>query len=84
MYMIRTQIYLPEDTHDNLSRLAKIKGSSLSELLRQGAELVMKKSYGELTPQQEASLFFAKPPKRYKVNLTGKKLVEQLRRDRDS
>lgn len=82
--MIRTQIYLPEETHYNLSRLAKEKKSSLSELLREGAKMLMKKHYGKLTPQQEASRYFGNPNKKDRLKLTGAELVAELRRDRDS
>ena len=81
--MIRTQIYLPEETHTNLLRLAKVKGTTLSRLIRQGADTVIKKHYGNLTPQQRALRFFANPPKKYQINLTGKQAVDLIREDRD-
>lgn len=68
--MIRTQIYLPEETHSTLLRLAKIKGTSLSCLIRQGADEIVKKNYGRFTPQQKALNFFANPPKKYQIKLS--------------
>lgn len=38
----RTQIYLPEETHATLLRLARAEDVSLSELIRKGADLVIK------------------------------------------
>lgn len=40
--MTRTQIYLPVETHASLLRLAEIEKVSLSELIRKGADLVIK------------------------------------------
>lgn len=40
--MMRTQIYLPQDLHQELLSLAKIKKTTLSELLRLGAKKVVK------------------------------------------
>ena len=40
--MIRTQIYLPPDLHQELLALARTKNTSLSELLRIGAKKVIK------------------------------------------
>ncbi len=39
--MIRTQIYLPQDLHQELLSLARIKKTTLSELLRLGAKKVI-------------------------------------------
>lgn len=82
-HMIRTQIYLPEQTHANLQRIAKEKGVPFSQLIRQGAEIIVKKTYGKLTPQQKALRFFANPPKKYRIPLTGKQAVDLIREDRD-
>lgn len=81
--MIRTQIYLPEETHSTLVRLAQEKGTTLSRLIREGAAEVIKKRYGKLTPQQRALRFFANPPKKYRIKLTGGQAVELIRKDRD-
>jgi len=40
--MMRTQIYLPEDLHRELSLLAKQEKKSLSDLIREGAKHVVK------------------------------------------
>ena len=80
---MRTQIYLPEEIHSNLQKLAKQKGTTLSKLIRQGAETVLKKGYGKKTPQQKALEFFAKVPKEYRINKTGKELIDLLRKERD-
>lgn len=40
--MIRTQIYLPPDLHQELLALARTKNTSLSELLRIGAKKIIK------------------------------------------
>lgn len=83
MNMVRTQIYIPEDTHANLLRLAKEKNTTLSKLIRQGADTIIKKHYGKLTPQERALKFFANPPKKYQIDLTGKQAVDLIREDRD-
>ena len=82
--MIRTQIYLPEEVHDDLARLAKEKESSLSNLLREGAKLVMAKNYGNLTPQQKALKYFGNPNKKDRIKVTGAQLIAALRKDRNS
>ncbi|KKU56650.1 hypothetical protein A3H89_00340 [Candidatus Amesbacteria bacterium RIFCSPLOWO2_02_FULL_48_11] len=41
--MIRTQVYLPEEVHRDLKLLAKTERVRFSELVREGAEEVMKK-----------------------------------------
>lgn len=67
--MIRTQIYLPEETHSTLLRLAQEKGTTLSRLIREGAKAVIKKTYGKLNPKEKALKFFANPPKKYQIKL---------------
>lgn len=81
--MIRTQIYLPEDTHANLLRIAKESNTSLSKLIRKGAEIVIKKKYGKNMPQQKALKFFANPPGNLIINKSGKELIELIRKERD-
>lgn len=39
--MIRTQVYLPEQTHRELQELARTSESSFSQLIREGADLVV-------------------------------------------
>lgn len=41
--MIRTQIYLPEDLYNQLQLLSKTGRGSFSQLIREGASLVIKK-----------------------------------------
>ena len=41
--MIRTQVYLPEDLYNELKLLANTTRSKFSELIREGAELVVRK-----------------------------------------
>ena len=43
--MIRTQIYLPDDLYQELKFLAVTGKKNLSELIREGANLVVKKSH---------------------------------------
>lgn len=82
--MVRTQIYLPEETHSNLLRMAKEKGTTLSKLIRDSADITLKKHYGELTPKERALRFFGNPNKKYRLNLTGAELTDLIRKDRDS
>ena len=81
--MIRTQIYLPEEVHSNLRKIAKQRGTTLSKLIRKGAGTVIKNHHKGKTPQQEALEYFANPPKSERINLTGKELINLLRKDRD-
>ncbi len=41
--MLRTQIYLPEDLHRDLTLLAKREGRTISQLIREGATQVLEK-----------------------------------------
>ncbi|MEK7166353.1 MAG: CopG family transcriptional regulator [Patescibacteria group bacterium] len=81
--MIRTQIYLPEDTHTQLIHLAKQEKTTLSKLIREGATTVIKKRRGNKSMQQKALDFFANPPKKYQVSLP-KSAVELVREERDA
>ena len=81
--MIRTQIYLPEEIHSNLLKLASQTGTTLSKLIREGAEVVLKRKAGQNHPQAEAVRFFANLPKDYKTKLTGKQMIELLDKDRN-
>lgn len=81
--MTRTQIYLPEETHDLLLRLAKQEKTTLSKLIREGANEVVKKRRIRKTLRQKALDFFANPPKKYQVDLTGKDVVDLIRKERD-
>ena len=39
--MLRTQIYLPDDLHRDLTLLAKSEGRTISQLIREGATQVL-------------------------------------------
>ena len=41
--MIRTQVYIPDDLHRELMLLVKTSGLNFSQLIREGAEGVVKK-----------------------------------------
>ncbi|MBI4991276.1 CopG family transcriptional regulator [Candidatus Gottesmanbacteria bacterium] len=41
--MIRTQVYLPEDLYRNLKLLSATSGMNFSELIREGAKVVVEK-----------------------------------------
>lgn len=41
--MIRTQVYLPDDIHRDLTLLAATSKKNISELIREGAREVLKK-----------------------------------------
>lgn len=50
--MTRTQVYLPDDTHTQLLQLSQMSKVSFSQLLREGADMVIKSKTGGLTPTQ--------------------------------
>lgn len=83
MSMIRTQIYLPQETHDGLQKMARQSKRTLSQLIRQGATEILKKSYGADSPMQKSLKFFANIPDAYRVKLSHS-AVELVRRERDS
>lgn len=58
--MTRTQIYLPDDQHSALLRIAKSQNTSLSDLIRQGAKLVIQNKTGHTTTQAKALSFLSK------------------------
>ena len=82
MSMIRTQIYLPQETHEGLQKLAKQSKSTLSRLIRQGATEILKKSYGADSPMQKSLKFFANITDSHKIKFTHS-AVELVRRERD-
>ena len=79
--MVRTQIYLPDETHATLLRLAKLKKTTLAELIREGAKQVIK-SHQKKDPQKAALEFFANYPDHLRVKLSGK-AVNLVRRERE-
>ncbi|OGG22325.1 hypothetical protein A3D03_03455 [Candidatus Gottesmanbacteria bacterium RIFCSPHIGHO2_02_FULL_40_13] len=80
--MIRTQVYLPEETHHLLMKLARRKGTSFSQLVREGVDVVVRKTYGKLTPQKRALKFFAHFPNKWRVKLSDS-AVDLIRKERD-
>lgn len=80
--MIRTQIYIPEEIHTTLTRIAQEKGTTLSQLIRIGAKQVIEKTYGKSSPQKKALKFFSAPPKKYRVKL-GSPAHILVRKDRE-
>jgi len=80
--MIRTQIYLPEEVHSNLQKLANRKGTTLSKLVREGAKTVLEKNYGKMTPQLKALKFLANYPDDLRVKLS-ESAVKLVRKQRD-
>lgn len=80
--MMRTQIYLSEDTHELLLKLAVRENTSLSELIREGAKTVIKKRYGE-NPLKKSLNFWSNPPKKRQIKPTGGEIINILRKDRD-
>ena len=80
--MIRTQIYLPEDTHARLMQIAREEKTTFSKLVRSGADLVVKKRVKN-DPQKRAVTFLANLPSKYKTKLTGKQLVDLISKGRD-
>lgn len=82
--MMRTQIYLPEEMHNSLLQLANQQSTTLSNLIRHGANLVLKKQVIKMSAGQRKALkFFSNPPKRYLINLKGKTAVQLIREERD-
>lgn len=79
--MIRTQIYLPEQMHQDLLALATIHDTSLSELLRTGALKTIKKLSLRQTKTKSLS-YFTKP---HKAHLLNSRLssVDLIRAERD-
>lgn len=80
--MIRTQIYLPQETHQGLQKLAKQSKRTLSQLIRKGAEEVLNKSYGNDSPQRHALKRLVLLASSYKIKLPTD-AVTLIRRERD-
>lgn len=80
--MTRTQIYLPEETHDLLLRLAKQEKTTLSKLIREGANEVVKKRSGKKSPQQKALELLTSYPNRLRIKLP-KPAHALIREERD-
>lgn len=73
---------MPEEVHFNLQRLASQTGTTLSKLIREGAEAVLKRKFVHRDPQRNALRFFANVPKAYKTKLTGKQMIDVVVRNR--
>lgn len=81
--MTRTQVYLPENIHASLLRLAQIENVSLSELIRKGADMVIKTKHATiLSPQKQALKMLADYPKDQRITL-GDSAVNLIRQQRD-
>lgn len=68
--MTRTQIYLPEETHASLVLLAEMEKVSLSELIRKGANLVIKTKSKTTPPYQQALKMLANYPDALRLKLS--------------
>lgn len=83
--MVRTQIYLSDDTHATLLELARAGNTSLSALIRQGAAQVIKKQKKinkYTSPQQKALNYFANYPDSKRIKLSDS-AVNLVRKERD-
>lgn len=80
--MTRTQVYLPDDQHLTLHQIAKANNTSFSQLIREGAELVIKKRAQKLHPQSEFWRLLKSYPDSKRVKLP-KSSVELVRAERD-
>lgn len=80
--MTRTQIYLPEETHAILAHLAKMENVSLSELIRNGADLVIKTKQKGLSPHRQTLKMLADYPESLRVKLADS-ATKLIRKHRD-
>lgn len=80
--MTRTQIYLPEETHSNLVFLAKTEKVSLSELIRMGADLVIKTKLRGQSPNRQVLEMLADYPDSKRQILTNS-AVDLIRNQRN-
>jgi hypothetical protein len=80
--MTRTQIYLPEETHANLINLAKIENVSLSELIRKGADLVIKTKQKGMSPHRQTLKMLADYPESLRIKLSDS-AINLIRKQRD-
>ena len=80
--MIRTQIYLPDDQHLALHSIAKSQNTSFSRLIREGADLVVKKHSKKMHPQSEFIHALLNFPDKLRVRLP-KSSIELVRAERD-
>jgi hypothetical protein len=80
--MTRTQIYLPDDQHMALLRIAKSQKTSLSSLIRQGAQIVIQNKTGTSSPQAQALNFLNSYSKK-KLPKLPQDSVTLVRQERD-
>ena len=80
--MTRTQIYLPEETHANLINLAKIENVSLSELIRKGADMVIKTKQKGMSPHRQTLKMLVDYPESLRVKLSDS-AINLIRKQRD-
>ncbi len=80
--MIRTQIYLRDEQHLVLLQIAKSQNTSLSDLIRQGAAIIIQKKIGNSSPQVQALTYLKNYSKR-KLPKLSKSSVELVRQERD-
>jgi len=79
--MIRTQIYLPEKMHQDLRSLAEVHNTTLSELIRVGAEKTIKKM-SQKKPKKSGFSYFAHLPKSHLFR-SSMSAVDLVRAERD-
>jgi hypothetical protein len=72
MAMIRTQVYLPNDLHRELKLLAHTRNTNFSQLIREGASLVVKKKVKSKKKFDPWKDFIGKGKKGGPKNLSGK------------
>lgn len=81
--MTRTQVYLPEDVHASLLRLAQIENVSLSQLIRKGADMVVKTKHAKILSSQKRALkMLADYPDSQRITLSDS-AVNLVRQQRD-
>ncbi len=85
--MIRTQIYLPEEVHNDLMNIAELHNTSMSELIRQGARHTIRKHANKKKDAAQAKpknglAYFANPPKTHLFR-SSISAVDLVRAERD-
>ncbi len=80
--MTRTQVYLAEDQQLTLHQIAKANNTSMSKLIREGIDLVIKEKTGGQTRSQQFLKSLLSYPDKYRVKLP-KSSVKLVREERD-
>lgn len=70
--MIRTQVYLPEELHQELKLLAETQNTNFSSLIREGAEEVVKRKTKPKVDFDPWKSFVGKGPKGGPKDLSSK------------